>query len=129
MVGPGNPVDAFTIPWRNYLIALTALAFCEQGQIPTCYITMGYYDDGGIWDNKPEAFTLLQQFVDQVAANRSNLTAATRLISPTVNKSRRAWVQQEIAEGYPYQLTWSGHVGIIADMIWLKLSLHRHRVC
>ena len=108
--GTGNVLDPKTIPYRNYLIVLAAMAYAEQGQIPNVYATLGYYDDGGIWDNTPDAVRSLQTFLDEVTTQRQNQNpqlTLPRLIIPSWNKSRRKWVRQEIQAGFPYKRTWS----------------------
>ena len=100
----------FTIPWRNYLMVMHALAYCEMLGIETLYTTMGYHDDGGIWDNTPPAFAVLQKFLDEIASqlrNNNPGTPTTRIFSPTYNKSRKEWISQEIDEGFPHQHTYS----------------------
>ena len=89
---------------------MAALAYAEQGQIPTVYATLGYYDGGGIWDNTPPAVSRLQQFLDEVTTQRQNASphlTLPRLVVPSWNKSRKEWVAEQIKLGMPYQYTWS----------------------
>lgn len=116
----GKDKNNHTIPWRNYLITLQALAICESLEIGELYTTMGYYDDGGIWDNTPMAFNSLQRFTDEIASQLKNNapgSTVTRIISPTYNKSRKEWVKQEVDADFPYWHTYSCwyYDGYLAD--------------